>query len=434
MNLLIPDSQGPQSYYVILGMKSVCRKIIVTVPHVGKFSRIYSSSSNSKYVTKNYSVTGINDAWFKNGCTEKATALEENFLAEILHICKREKITVIYPSSDAMVSFFSKHNHHFSERSITIPVPHYSIVRSTMNKYTITTMAAQAGIDIPQTFLLADESSLEKALSHLRFPVLVKPCFGTVAQNIYKINNKEKLYSRFNALKLKTDNLMVQEFIPGNKFISDHVLTANNYNLALSYKLQSEEPALKIWQNNGSDHNHLSIAHVDPNVFMLLKKLHYKGFANVQFKIDERDHREKLIDFNPRINLMAWIMMSYGINVPYVNYQIFQDQRITVKSIRYKGAMNTLQPIRDLSIFLVYLWCVVMKICHRYIFPAKKNPFKNIPSFMHIIMFHKKRYFSKFKRIDPLSTCVFTDPCVALCYSLFYFWHTCSKYPDDFQA
>ncbi|MBU1864577.1 MAG: ATP-grasp domain-containing protein [Candidatus Omnitrophica bacterium] len=435
INLLIPDAESHMAYFVILGMKDVCHKIVTAIPNMGKFSRLYAFSSCSRYVHKSYRIVNITHDWIMGTLDKGERKDEETFINEIIDICKKEEINVIYPSKDYMLYIFSKHLDRFTHMGITIPVVKHSTIMSIINKHTMNIHAKEAGIACPKTFLVEHISTLERAVSELSFPVIFKPCFGENGINIHKVYNKDELFNTYHDITNVPGKFMVQEYIPGNEFISinSFISDKNNLNLSLFYKEQTLE--IKIYPTDVLAYEHLSISRIDDAISVLFKALGYIGYSNLQLKVDSRDNIPKLLDFNPRINYSAYLVMAWGINAPFIHYQIYKKEKITLNVAVGHYEINTICPLRELCIIVIYLWCVLVKLYYA-LNPVKQvNPFKNVPSLIDVMRFYRKRYFTRRKTISsPYVKSLINDPLVGIFFLISCFTIACKKYPDDFMT
>jgi predicted ATP-grasp superfamily ATP-dependent carboligase len=68
-----------------------------------------------------------------------------------------------------------------------------------------------------------------------------------------------------------------------------------------------------------------SVADAVDSVRRLLTEIGYRGFFNIEFKLDRRDGRHKIIEFNPRPCWYTGTIASGGVDLPWLAYFDAQD-------------------------------------------------------------------------------------------------------------
>ncbi|MBU1862233.1 MAG: hypothetical protein KKH94_01010 [Candidatus Omnitrophica bacterium] len=280
---------------------------------------------------------------------------------------------------------------------------------------------------------MKDLSTLEEGALKLGFPVVLKPCFGESAMNIRRVDSKDELFKKYGSIKNLQKGYMVQEYIPGNEFttINSFIDNKNQLNLSLSYR--EKTLGMRIYPAHVLAYEHLSISTIDDRMYALFKALDYRGYSNLQFKIDSRDNTPKLFDFNPRINYSAYLVMERGINAPLINYQIYNKKKIALNVAMGNYEINTICPLRELCIIIIYLWCVVVKLYYALNPVRQVNPFKNLPPLIEVAQFYRRRYFTRRKKTtSPFVKSLINDPLVGICFFISYFMIAWRRHPDDF--
>ena len=64
-----------------------------------------------------------------------------------------------------------------------------------------------------------------------------------------------------------------------------------------------------------------------------LEKIHYKGFAEIEFKKDAETGQFYLIEINVRITNLNSLLYKVGVNIPYITYQELTGATIEPKVI-----------------------------------------------------------------------------------------------------
>jgi D-aspartate ligase len=116
---------------------------------------------------------------------------------------------------------------------------------------------------------------------------------------------------------IPADEIIVQEIIPGGSHEQYSVGCLFNRTEPLASLV-----ARRLRQNPVDFGNATTYAETVDNpelaeaAHILLKKIHYKGICEVEFKRDPRDNRFKLLEVNPRT--WKWHTISEAANVPFI--------------------------------------------------------------------------------------------------------------------
>jgi len=436
INLLIPDPYCMSSYYIINGLRHLCDKIIVVIPKTNNFSRILAISANSKYVKKIYYSINPVDEWFDGDRGQSNTKKEEEYIKNIIDICKQERISLIYPSHDPLVCLFSKNLLRFKELGIDVPVLEYDKLISIIDKFKFFNLAKKEGIHCPETFVLDKKIDLENILAKISFPVIIKPRFGFGARGVRKCEDKDHLYLTYSALVPKYGKLIVQEFVPGDKmfFMSFYVDRNNDYEPGLCNYWKSKRPAMRVFQD-------MSLAFettpplVEPKLIgSFLKKINYVGYVPLQFKVDSRNSMPKLLEMCARIGNYSWIPIKLGINNPLYHYNMFKMRKADLVVYKKFEKAVFVSPVEDFFIFLIYIWCLFKKGLYGIFYGNLKNPFKGVPLFREIFEDYKNKYLFTKKYYHPSLTNFMKDPFVSISYWMQCLWRLLKEeYPTGFQ-
>lgn len=429
----MPDPQGISGYTLVQSLKDVCEKIYMCVPPGNIFSKISCPASYSRYVNQTFFVENYFNDWGRSFYRKENTEKEERYLAQVLDICKRNAVNLIYPISDPAVYLFSKNIQRFNASGIEVPVPDYSKFIFIMDKFAITSLAEKSGITCPKTYLFQDDI-LGKSASGLEFPVIIKPRFGMGTMGVNKCANEKELFAKHKSYAAKFNEMLLQEYIPSTGMIMINVYMDKESNPAAVFYYKLQRPDRRIFFVRMGAHEL-----TDPDSALcrttigFLKSLKFQGFTNVQFRVDSRNNVPKLLEMNIKISGSAWMDMRLGMHRPLFNYDIYTGKDHAPNSYKYQKKIFFLSPVEDAMIFLVYLFCWFLKYILRYCFLYKNNPFANLPTMKEMIGDYKSKYFRKNIEFNLYCTNFFKDPLVSIAAWIFYFYKLIKDdFPDSF--
>jgi predicted ATP-grasp superfamily ATP-dependent carboligase len=209
---------------------------------------------------------------------------------------------------------------------MNLPPP--EIIECIADKYRQYTLALEAGIPVPRTFVASDRDQLLEQADRIPFPAFIKGAevtawrekMGVSAKGIV-VTTREELMNAFRTIFERGIGGLVQEIIPGpdtNHFKSSCYLSRDG-RILLAFGLQ------KIRQQPAGFGFGCLVRSVEyPEMLELGKefftKIGYRGVGSAEFKLDPRDGRLKLIELNPRYWQQNGLAARCGMNFPLTDY------------------------------------------------------------------------------------------------------------------
>lgn len=140
-------------------------------------------------------------------------------------------------------------------------------IKLTQSKYTQRQALENAGIPVPQYFLVENEDDLKKV--QCRFPVIVKPVDSGGSQGICKVETPEKLGEAFIYATnfSRTSKAIVEEYVDGREFSVEYISHhGKHYFLQITDKVTSGPPRFVEMQ-------HHQPANIPESVWNRIKKM-----------------------------------------------------------------------------------------------------------------------------------------------------------------
>lgn len=193
-----------------------------------------------------------------------------------------------------------------------------------MDKWLQMTTANQYGIPIPETYLVQTTDHLQQ-IQGIQYPLIIKGRFGKdfyriTGKQVVVINHEEDMKQVI--IQLAGTQAIVQEFIPGD---DSHFYTYGGYfgengNPIAGFtgrKIHQKPPMFGTCRISESLDHEI----VREQGQILLKALNYFGASQVEFKLDPRDNKFKLIEVNARFWLWHSLSAYCGVNIAAYAYQ-----------------------------------------------------------------------------------------------------------------
>jgi len=439
MNLLITDPFVPQSYYILHSLKHYCKRIIVARRKERLLPQVFSFTANSKYISKVYSVKYPLENWECAVFRWKNSESVENFIEDIISICKKEEVSLIYPTNDFTAYILSKNQSRFSNLDIKIPIQPIPLLQNIADKYKIIELAERENIPCPKTILVTDLSEFDRGISQLGFPSILKLRFGLGAWGIKFINGDNYKFVRKNLSEHISRHYVLQEFIPGKEMVYIRIYMNQRHRPVAESYVRNNRPELRIFQGRGISEETIETPEITESIKNFFRTLKYVGYGHVQLKKDADSGLLKLLELNFRISAGTWDEMSLGFNAPLVNYNLFYGADYGFNAHSKPVGIIFLYPVQDAIIFSKYLFYLLGKNIYKVISCLfnKKNPFDKLPPLQELVSDFKKRHIlTKFsqREYDIFLTNLPKDPLVPLFYWLAFAFGIFfrKKYPHEF--
>lgn len=235
---------------------------------------------------------------------------------------------VLFPTRDETVAATSRYRSELA-KFFRVATPEWSTVKWAWDKKYTYELATKLGIPCPRTFIPKHADDLADLYSSL--PLAVKPSvkenfFYATGDKAWRADTPAQLDSLYaKALQhVPGENVLIQEIIPGGgsqqysfcAFFRDGKVHSSlvakrqrqhprEFGRAATYVETIEEPAIEELSTT------------------FLKAIDYYGLVELEFKLDPRDQKYKLLDVNARTWGFHRLGQATGVDFPYL---LFSDQ------------------------------------------------------------------------------------------------------------
>jgi predicted ATP-grasp superfamily ATP-dependent carboligase len=199
-----------------------------------------------------------------------------------------------------------------------LPFAAYDKLLFARDKLKVLRQAEALNIPTPRTYEITSIDEIDPLTGKLQYPVVVKPRVGSGSAGMCYVSEPSQLSPALERLFLSGQLPLVQERLPadgagiGASFLLDqeHQIRASFIHRRIrEYPVEGGPSTLRE-----------SIIHdqVRHDGARLLQNLHLTGVAMVEFKIDSRDGKAKLLEVNPRFWGSLALAINAGVNFPYL--------------------------------------------------------------------------------------------------------------------
>jgi predicted ATP-grasp superfamily ATP-dependent carboligase len=314
-SVLIPDGDSPHALEVIrcLGSTKNVKSYILSdksfVPI--RFSR-YSSKFISYETPKN----------------------DKDRLAAIHNAVEKIRPDIILPVDCRTIRLLSANSENLLEKTMISPLPSTEAFDIANNKWLLADWLKNNQIPCPPTILYQRNSTFDKELLSISFPVLIKPILESSGRGIKLFNNSTELYS-YCKNQINSGEYIIQSFINGYD-IDFSILCMKGKILAYTIQKGFEKSSRQFKAPPGIDFL------FDNNTYKVVtemaEKLNWTGVVHIDLRYDEKDQQVKVIELNPRFWGSVIGSSCAGVNFPYLACLIGLKRelpKIVVKPTRF---------------------------------------------------------------------------------------------------
>jgi D-aspartate ligase len=249
---------------------------------------------------------------------------------------------VILPTLDHDVMFLSR-NRDILEKNFLFLLPPHNLLEFLTSKIRLIEIAERYRIPLPPSIRISHKSELKEINSNF-FPCVLKPedqnlwrtkaasKMGIKGLKAIPVMNKSELSTQYKRVSKVDDRLVVQKMIVGsddNEF-EYHALVDSNDRIIGEFVGKK----LRLTPAHFGMACLVESVHSDKVINegrRILRLLHYKGMAGLDFKIDERDGRLYFLELNPRFSLWTGLDVICGVDFPNYYFNLCLGEKISPK-------------------------------------------------------------------------------------------------------
>jgi predicted ATP-grasp superfamily ATP-dependent carboligase len=245
----------------------------------------------------------------------------EEFINYLLDLVKKNDYEMIFPITDSTVLPIVLHKGEFSEHTI-VPFPNYTTLIKAMNKENTIRIAMANKIPLPKTYFL--KSVDDSKLDGLEYPIILKPVRSSGSRGVALCNNNEELIDKYKYISGKYGPLLAQEYIPQGGEVGVYTLF-NEESKPIALSVQKRIRSYPVSGGPSTLRETVKNEELAEISFKLLRAMNWYGLAMVEFRIDARNGKPKLMEINPRFWGSLQLSILAGVNFPYLLYRLFKE-------------------------------------------------------------------------------------------------------------
>ncbi len=254
---------------------------------------------------------------------------KEHFINSLLRICEKEKISIIFPSTDIELLPLAENLKLFKDRKITVAVSNPDFLNIARNKRSL------------YKFLTENKFPtlpiLDIAVNNLKFPILGKPLFSWGSKGVIVLNSRDEM-RKYKLSELK-NNFVWQPYL--KDFEEYSIDCALNFDGTISeFVIRLRLKTVGGFAVIAENVHDTKLEEMINKFLILIRSKGARGILNIQ--VLKKGSKYFFSDVNPRIGTSAVFSYKLGINFPlfmcsYINPEIYNIQpRFSQKSKKVK--------------------------------------------------------------------------------------------------
>ena len=278
----------------------------------------------------------------------------ERFIAFLGQHLQDDQHCVLFPMTDITMQLISSARERLPP-SVQVPFPKKDKIELVQDKQKTLLIARQVGIPYPRTYMLDESLHVEDIARNFRYPAVIKPRFSRflrdgrwVAGSVKYAHDRDSLTAEYWRAHSQIPYPLVQEKVEGEGRGVFLLIWNKELKAAFCHRRLREKPP---W---GGVSVYCESLPLDQSLveksFALLKALDWQGVAMVEYKVDRRDDRAKLMEVNGRFWGSLQLAIDAGMNFPLLLYRLATgehvppqfDYRVGVKSRWLLGDLDHL--------------------------------------------------------------------------------------------
>lgn len=272
----------------------------------------------------------------------------EGFIRWLIKEVKINRYDIVLPTELETQLLILK-NREEIERYTRIPFAGYELISNVQDKAWLMMYALSRGYPCPRTFFFDNPNMVRAVKDRIEYPIVIKPRISSGSRGIIYVNDPSKLVDFYMKVHKRYPYPLIQEFIPNGGAYGVGALF--NYNseprASFVYRRLREYP---VTGGPSTLRESVENEEIKEIALSILKSLGWVGVAMVEFRVDSRDGRPKLMEINPRFWGSLQLAILAGIDFPYLLYKLAVD--------------GDVEPVNDYKIGVRCRWLIPGDIMH----------------------------------------------------------------------
>ena len=229
--------------------------------------------------------------------------------------------------------------------------------RSLLDKLWTYKKAQEVGISVPNYWPAESLCDLQALEGTARFPLILKPIISHKFQRRYnkkhiRIENMDELHKEYGSVRRNNLDVFLVEFIPGedDKLCSYYTYIDESGRPLVHF---TKRVIRRYPPNMGGACYHITdwVPEAKELGLKFFNHVQLRGLGNVEFKLDERDGKLKLIECNARFTAADCLVAASGVDFATISYNQLTREKSQIPTT-FRTQLRLWEPAPDILSFL----------------------------------------------------------------------------------
>ncbi|MBU1615921.1 ATP-grasp domain-containing protein [bacterium] len=269
--------------------------------------------------------TRFNPAAFSKYCQQSlvcpnARDKPDEFYNWLVKSLKANPSDVLFPMDDDTMDVVMKHRDEL-QKICYLPLPSTESYAIASDKGKTVELAKEAGIYCPRTVLPENVDNITEVVSYMKYPLIIKPRKSSGSRGICIVTEKDRLKEEYLRVHSKYPYPIVQEYIGTGDRYDVCLLFDEDHRLKASF-VQKEIRHFPIDIGPSTVQESVYLPELVKDCLKLMAMLKWIGVVELEFMVDAKDGKMKLMEINPRFWNSLYLSILAGVDFPWLLYKV----------------------------------------------------------------------------------------------------------------
>lgn len=259
----------------------------------------------------------------------------DDFLAAVDRELSRREYDALMPMELGTLLLLSEHRAMIAGR-VAFPFAPQEVLARAARKWGAHQAARDAGAPAPDTVFLPAGHTDEDVAARLGLPLVLKPDLGEGGRGLRICHDAGELRAALDHIAATGQDHVAQQFIPHGGALGVSILCVEPGSVAamFTHKRLREHPP-----GGGPSTLRQAVRHAQAEQAArdIAGVLHWQGVAMLEFRLDPRDGRAKLLEINPRFWGSLPLAIAAAVDFPYLLYKAAVGETIEPAPVQKDG-------------------------------------------------------------------------------------------------
>jgi predicted ATP-grasp superfamily ATP-dependent carboligase len=222
----------------------------------------------------------------------------------------------LVPTNDLALAALAQYREPLS-RSFRVTVPEYEVTRRVLDRATTYRLAREVGVDVPRSYGAASRETIARL--DLVFPLVIKPLQRA---SLSVVRDRMELTAAVDRIERSGMAAEVLDLVPGPEDqVYNYIVYLDRWGRPAAEfgvrQLRKAPRFLGVERAAAA----VELPQLRERTVALLQRLGWRGIASVEYKLDPRDGRYRLMQVKGRCPLVNALPASCGVNYPLLAWR-----------------------------------------------------------------------------------------------------------------